>query len=121
MMNKENHKNTTLIKEDDNKGMDTTSATPTTHTTHKCANLIETEYDNNKIQQQQQQPQPQPCNGTEARTPIPQQDNEATHKIKHPALGIYATNTEHNLSITYTAKDLQITKMNNQTETNTTQ
>ena len=51
-MDKESHKNTTLIKINNNKGMYTTSATPIAYTNHKCTNLIKADYDNNEIQQQ---------------------------------------------------------------------
>ena len=42
-----------------------------------------------------------------------------THKATHIALGTYTKNTAHNLPTTYTAKDLRITKMDNQTEKQT--
>ena len=50
--NNNSPKNTTLIEEDDNNRMGTTPAAPTTRINNKLVNLIEANYDNNKIQQQ---------------------------------------------------------------------
>ena len=48
-MNNNSHKYTTLIDKDDNNGKGTTSASPTTRINNKFTNLIEADYDDNKI------------------------------------------------------------------------